>query len=174
MHAYAAMGPTIAARSVNLGTMRGAQPVETGSDRQIYDTEFGKGVEVALQELYDRTWRLLEDNRAEVLTLGHALETHKTITGDDVAAVLEGTQGPIVDGRPYTDAFFRDQLEAYHEAVLRAHAEHGGVEAPVPVPLPPPPPLVVAGDGNGSRGSLPAAEPERTAMRPDGEDEPPA
>ena len=173
MHAYAAMGPTIAARSVTLGAMRGAQPAETGADRQLYDTEFGKGVEASLQELYDRTWRLLEENRAEVLTLAHALETHKTIAGEDVAAVIEGTEGPIVDGRPYTDAFFRDQLEAYHEAVLRAHAEHAGVEAPVPVPLPPPPPLTTTGDGNGARASLPAAEPELTPLR-EREDDPPA
>jgi ATP-dependent Zn protease len=173
MHAYAAMGPTIAARSVTLGAMRGAQPAETGADRQLYDTEFGKGVEASLQELYDRTWRLLEENRAEVLTLAHALETHKTIAGEDVAAVIEGTEGPIVDGRPYTDAFFRDQLEAYHEAVLRAHAEHAGVEAQVPVPLPPPPPLTTTGDGNGARASLPAAEPELTPIR-EREDDPPA
>ncbi len=49
MHAFYAMGDTIAARSVTLGAMRGAQPAETGTDRALFDTEFGKGVEAGLQ-----------------------------------------------------------------------------------------------------------------------------
>ena len=105
----------------------------------MWDGEFGARIETRLRELHDRTWQLLEDNRAEVLGVAHALETRKTITGDDVTAVVEGTVGPIVDGRPYQDAAFRQMLEKYHAAVLRAHKEHSGVEASIPVPVPPPP-----------------------------------
>src|SRR5207249_1922547 len=43
MLAYYAMGDTIAARSVTLGGMRGGQPLETGSDRGLFDTAFGCG-----------------------------------------------------------------------------------------------------------------------------------
>ena len=48
MLAYYAMGDTIAARSVNLASMRGAQPMETGADRGLFDTDFGKQVEDTL------------------------------------------------------------------------------------------------------------------------------
>jgi cell division protease FtsH len=156
MHAFYAMGGGIASRSVNLAAMRGGQTVETGTDRQLYDTEFGKRVEGGLQELYDRTAAILEENRAEVLTVAHALETHKTITGEDVAAVIDGTQGPLIDGRPYHDGFFRSQLEQYHEAVERAHEEHSGVEARIPVPLPPPPVGALPVEGNGQPTGVPA------------------
>jgi hypothetical protein len=44
-----------------------------------------------------------------------------------------------VDGRPYQDPAFRQMLEKYHAAALRAHKEHAGVEAMIPVPVPPPP-----------------------------------
>lgn len=138
MHGFVAMGDTIASHLVQLGSSRGAQPIEDGSNT-LFDGPFGQGVEATLQELYQRTWDLLEENRAEVLGVAHALETHKTVTGDDIAAVMEGTVGPTVDGRPYHDPAFRHMLENYHAAALRAHKEHGGVDTVIPVPLPPPP-----------------------------------
>lgn len=150
--AYYAMGDTIASRSVTLAAMRGDPSMETGADRAMFDSEFGKSVEDRLQSLYSDTWTLLEDNRPEVLAIAHALEAHKTITGDDVAAIIEGTAGPTVDGRPYHDPGFRQMLERYHEAVLRAHKEHAGVEARIPVPVPPPPvdlTAAAAPSGNG-------------------------
>ena len=47
--------------------------------------------------------------------------------------------GPTVDGRPYQVAGFRQMLENYHTAALRAHKDHAGVDAMIPVPVPPPP-----------------------------------
>ncbi|HJQ72930.1 MAG TPA: AAA family ATPase [Actinomycetota bacterium] len=135
----AGMGDTIASHVVTLAAFRGAQAVETGADRNMFDGEFGKQVEAKLRELYDRTWDLLEEHRADVLAVAHVLETHKTVTGDDIAAVMEGTVGPTVDGRPYQVAGFRQMLENYHTAALRAHKEHAGVDAMIPVPVPPPP-----------------------------------
>jgi hypothetical protein len=105
----------------------------------LFDGEFGQRVEAKLRELYDRTWRLLEDNRVEVLAVAHALETHKTVTGDDIAAVIQGTRGPTVDGRAYQEPVFRQMLENYHQAALRAHKAHGGLDTVIPVPIPPPP-----------------------------------
>jgi hypothetical protein len=138
--AYYAMGDTLASRSINLASIRpGMQAVETGEDRALFDSEFGKAVDAKLNEIYLRTWDLLEEHRGDVLALAHALEMHKTLTGDDVAAVLEGTVGPTVDGRAYGDPGFHKMLENYHAAVLRAHADHGGVATPIPVPIPPPP-----------------------------------
>jgi ATP-dependent Zn protease len=136
--AYYAMGDTIASRSVSLASLRpGAQPVETGADRALFDSEFGKAVDAKLHELYEKTWRLLEENRSEVLAVGHALEMHKTLTGDDVEAIMEGRPGPNVDGRPYRDPGFLQMIEKYHAAVVRAHKEHAGVASRIPVPVPP-------------------------------------
>jgi hypothetical protein len=147
--------------------------METGADRALFDSEFGKSVEERLQSLYSDTWTLLEENRSEVLAIAHALEEHKTITGDDVAAIIEGTVGPTVDGRPYHDHSFRQMLERYHEAVLRAHKEHAGVEARIPVPVPPPPVELAVPGGAASSGNGQAAQPRigidpHSPPRPDG------
>lgn len=140
MLAYYAMGDTIASRSVNLSSLRpGAMAIESGADRSLFDTEFGKSVEAKLRELYDRTMALLEEHRDDVLTVAHALETYKTITGDDVEAIIQGREGPNIDGRRYHDARFLEELEAYHLACTAAHLQHGGVEGTIPVPVPPPP-----------------------------------
>ena len=154
--AYYAMGDRIASRSVTLAPL-GATPMETGGDRALFDSVFGQSVEDKLGELYEKTWELLEEHRTEVLALAHALETVKTITGDDVAAIIEGTPGPTVDGRPYHDRSFLQMIERYHDAVLRAHKEHAGVETRIPVPVPPPPVDVAASNpanGQGQRQSV--------------------
>jgi cell division protease FtsH len=140
MLAYYAMGDSIASRTITLATLRGAaQPAETGADRALFDTEFGKAVEAKLKELYDRTVELLTDHRDDVLCVAHALETHKTITGEDVEAIIEGSEGPNVDGRRYHDTRLLEELERYHAACIAAHRQHAGVEGTMPVPVPPPP-----------------------------------
>ena len=172
MLAYYAMGETIAARSVTLGGMRGGQPMETGSDRSLFDTEFGKQVDAKLGLLYDETYRLLADNRAEVLAVAHALETHKTITGDDVAAIVDGVSGSLVDGRSYLDPVFRHELERYHDAAAKAHKEHSGVDTSMPMPMPPPPHAALPPEPNGHGSErVPAGTSDRQpiAPRPDGD-----
>jgi hypothetical protein len=165
--AYYAMGDTIASRSVNLASLRNAQMLETGADRALFDSAFGKAVDAKLQELYEKTWKLLEANRAEVLTVAHALEIHKTLTGDDVTAIMEGTVGPTVDGRPYQDPTFRQMLENYHTAVVRAHREHGGVAAPIPVPIPPMPTALIAASSPDAEREPKVADPgPATTVRP--------
>jgi cell division protease FtsH len=167
---FAGMGDTIASHSATIAALRGMQGFETGADRNMFDGEFGKQVEAKLRELYDRTWELLEEHRGDVLAVAHVLETHKTVTGDDVAAVIEGTPGPSVDGRAYVDPAFRQMLEKYHSAALRAHKEHGGVAARIPVPVPPPPaPLQPVIDDTGERteGLRGAAPPPDRSEDPD-------
>jgi ATP-dependent Zn protease len=153
MEGHWAMGETIASHAVTPGALRNAQPVETGSDRNMWDGEFGKRVDQRLHDLYEGTREILEENRPEVLAVAHALETRKTITGEDVAAIVDGTVGPTLDGRPYHDPAFRQMLENYHAAVLRAHKDHGGVDVQIPVPVPPPPvDVAITGvSGNGSQ-----------------------
>ena len=63
----------------------------------------GQRIEADLARLLDRAEEMLTEHRAQVLSLAHALERHKTLSGDDVVAVLENRLGPIVDGRIYDD-----------------------------------------------------------------------
>jgi ATP-dependent Zn protease len=98
--------------------------------------QMGQRIEQNLARLFAEAERMLQEHRAEVLALAHALETHKTLNGDDVIAVLEGTVGPIVDGRPYNDPAFAAELEAYHAAAVDAHRSHTSVATPLPQPDP--------------------------------------
>jgi ATP-dependent Zn protease len=45
-------------------------------------------VEKALKELYQRTWDTLDENREHVLAVAAALETKKTISGDEIAEII--------------------------------------------------------------------------------------
>ena len=65
-----------------------------------------KAIEAKLRQLFDRTSEVLHANRREVLAVTHALEAHGTLSGEDVVAVIEGTEGPTVDGRIYADPIY--------------------------------------------------------------------
>ncbi|MDQ3569978.1 MAG: AAA family ATPase [Actinomycetota bacterium] len=134
MEGFAGMGSTLASRAITLAGITGSQmAIEDGSDRSVMDTDFGRRVEAKLAELYDRTWRLLEANRFEVLAVTHALETHRTVSGDDVVAIIEGQPGPMIDGRPYHQPEFLALAEEYHSQAVTAHEGHSKVELPLPV-----------------------------------------
>jgi ATP-dependent Zn protease len=164
MEGMFAMGDTIASRMVTLGSFRGAQPIEDGADRQLMDGPFGRRVEARLETLYERTRTLLDENRLHVLAVAHALEVHRTITGDDVRAIVEGSEGPIVDGRVYHDPVFRQQLLDYHEAALAAHLAQSDVLVSVPTPAPVAGALIPQPNGQESETT---AQPE-SPPRPDG------
>ena len=124
---------------------------------------------------------LIEADRHYVLAIAHALETHKTISGEDIIAIIEGTRGPTVDGAEYDDPVMRAELETYHAAVVRAMLEAGRVLHPLPqlspvtlLDSPPVPPSVPPapngaaegptngsgnGAGNGAGHGYPAAPP---------------
>jgi cell division protease FtsH len=91
-------------------------------------------IEDTLTTLLRRVEALLRDDRAKVLCLAHALETHKTLSGEDIVAVMDHSQGPLVDGRPYADPEFVGRLEEYHVAAAAAHRTHGKVTLTMPVP----------------------------------------
>jgi cell division protease FtsH len=90
-------------------------------------------IESNLTSLLQRVEEVIRENRTQVLSLAYALETHKTLTGDDVIAVVDNTHGPLVDGRPYGDPQFQQQLEEYHLAAANAHKSHS--QAPLTMPL---------------------------------------
>jgi hypothetical protein len=89
-------------------------------------------VEDNLARLLEETKQMLAERRREVLCLAHALETHKTLSGDDVSAVLDGEVGPLVDGRPYRDDALYQEIEAYHRAAVIAHMNHTSIAIALP------------------------------------------
>jgi cell division protease FtsH len=91
-------------------------------------------IEDNLKTLLERTEQIIRDNRNDVLALAHALESHKTLSGEDVVAVLEHTRGPLVDGTPYADPDFIAQLGDYHVSAARAHRDHSPDQMSLPVP----------------------------------------
>ncbi|MEV4899292.1 ATPase, partial [Nonomuraea sp. NPDC055795] len=92
----------------------------------------GERIEVALVRLLEKTERLLREHRREVLGVAHALETHRTLDGDDVAAIIERRAGPLVDGSVYASDELHAELEDYHREAARAHHEHGRIERELP------------------------------------------
>jgi ATP-dependent Zn protease len=111
------MGDTLASRLSMIEQGLGESSIDI-------DRPFGEQVEVTLRALYQRTEDVLVANRREVLALTHALETHKTISGEDVEAIMEGRMGVSLDGRRYHEPEFLAVAEDYHSSAVRAHRGH--------------------------------------------------
>lgn len=86
--------------------------------------------------MLDRVADILRENERHVLAVAHALETYKTLSGEDVTAVMEGHPGPLVDGTPYANDNFIELLREYHLAAKQAHHEHSTPHLPLPVHAP--------------------------------------
>ncbi|MET9338295.1 AAA family ATPase [Nonomuraea sp. NPDC003804] len=110
----------------------GAQEQSPAPREGVVPEHLSERVEFNLVRLLEKTEELLCEHRREVLCLAHALETHKTLNGEDVVAVLEGRQGPLVDGGVYRSETLIEEIEEYHRDAARAHREHSGVERNLP------------------------------------------
>jgi len=136
MEGYWGMGSTVASHGVTheVGIGGGGRPGEKkGKDEQdLLESSLGGRIETKLGELLKRTEKLLMENRKQILALAMALETNKTLPGEDVMAVIQGRQGPLVDGRPFYEPEFVQAAEAYHEAAVSAHKRHAGMEMTLP------------------------------------------
>jgi ATP-dependent Zn protease len=136
MEGYWGMGSTVASHGVthSIGVGGGGKP--TGDDeheRELLRTNaLGQRIEANLARLLDETAVLVRRERHLILAVAHALERHKTLSGEDVVAVIDGTEGPVIDGRPYHDADALEVLEQYHEQALAAHRAHAPVAASLP------------------------------------------
>jgi cell division protease FtsH len=137
MIGYWGMGRTFTSHHVRreMGMGGGApHPGDDGEEREekMLLSGLGDQVEERLSELFDEVTELLTTNRLQVLAVAHALETHLTITGDDVMAIIGGSEGPFIDGAGYYRPDAIDKLEAYHASVLD-HRRRGLDDIP---PLP--------------------------------------
>jgi ATP-dependent Zn protease len=144
MEGYWGMGKTVSsaasARRLEGGTPGGSNRANVPGGRDAQGPNpFGRladRIEDNLGVLLVRAEEILRDNERHVLALAHALETHKTLSGEDVTAVMEGGHGPLVDGAPYADDAFITKLRDYHLAAKRAHQEHNQPELQLPVAQP--------------------------------------
>ena len=124
------------------GGHAGRPPVRRGAGRRSDGhgpSPFGRladRIEDNLGVLLVKAEEILRDNERYVLALAHALESHKTLSGEDVTAVFEGGRGPLVDGAPYADDAFIAKLREYHLAAKRAHQQHNQPELTLPVAEP--------------------------------------
>jgi cell division protease FtsH len=136
MEGYWGMGEMVASHGVThrVGIGGGGRPGGAGDDdqRDLLKSNLGERIDANLGQLLERADVLLREHRTQVLVLAHALETHKTIAGEDVIAVLDGTEGPLIDGRAYHEPGFVAELETYHAAVSEAHKRHEKVAMPLP------------------------------------------
>jgi ATP-dependent Zn protease len=145
MEGYWGMGKTVSSaatgRRLEAGTPGGGNRATgpgAGGDGHG-PTPFGRladRIEDNLGVMLVRAEDILRENERHVLALAHALETHKTLSGEDVTAVMEGQRGPLVDGAPYQNDAFIDRLRDYHLAAAQAHREHDKPHIPMPVAEP--------------------------------------
>src|SRR5215218_9189272 len=143
MEGFWGMGSTVSsystAKKLEVGAPGGRSGKKAEDPEAVMRRALADRIEDKLADMLDRVESLLKENRRQIFALAHALETHRTLTGEDVEAVLEGREGPAVDGRPYGDPSFAHLLEEYHRAAAEAHEGHGRVllklpEAREPVP----------------------------------------
>ncbi len=135
MEGHWGMGSTISSHASNRRFEVGAPGGGKGPDQNDRELrrDLSDRIEDNLNQLLEKAELLLKQNKKEVLALAHALETYKTLPGDDVAAVINCEVGTLADGRPYADASFMKEIEAYHKACVSAHREHRAPEIPLPV-----------------------------------------
>jgi ATP-dependent Zn protease len=134
MEGYWGMGSTISSHASNKRNEVGAPGAGKGKDDSGKEIRVGLAdrIETNLSSLLNRAEVILRDNKEKVLSLAHALEKYKTLTGDDVIAVLKCEKGPLIDGTPYGVLENINAIEKYHTAALSAHKEHKRPEVTLP------------------------------------------
>ncbi len=161
MEGYWGMGSTVSSHGVThrVGIGGGGRPGagQKEKEKELLKSGLGERIEENLETLFQRTEELLAENWLEVLAVTHALETNKTLTGDDIKAVVDGTPGPLVDGTEYHTPEFAEQAKEYHYRVLIAHKEHAEVEIPLPA---------LNGQSSSSTGLVAADKPVPTGPPP--------
>jgi ATP-dependent Zn protease len=166
MEGYWGMGGTVSSHGVThkVGIGGGGRPGKGGKggktgkdedDTALLESSLGGRIEEKLEELLDRTNELIAENRLAILAVAHALESNKTLSGEDILAVIDGREGPLLDGRPYHDPKFIEVAEAYHARVLEAHKTKAKIDVALPVFTAEFTPAPAAGNGNGHNGDHP-------------------
>lgn len=134
MEGYWGMGSTVSSYASSRRMELGAPGGVKGRDpKEEMRRALSDRIEDNLSSLLARSEMLLRENRNHILAVAHALETHKTLSGSDVTAVIEGHSGDVVDGSLYKNLENLAKLEEYHLSALQAHKEHRKPELPLPI-----------------------------------------
>ncbi|MFM1937219.1 MAG: hypothetical protein RLZZ320_77 [Actinomycetota bacterium] len=133
MEGYWGMGSTVSSyasgRRMEIGAPGGVKPNDA---KQEMRRALSDRIEDNLASLLRKSEELLKEDRVHVLAVAHALETHKTLSGNDVHAVIEGHKGDVVDGSKYQLPENIAAIEAYHLSALAAHKAHKTPEVALP------------------------------------------
>jgi len=133
MEGYWGMGSTVSSyasgRRMEIGAPGGVKPNDA---KQEMRRALSDRIEDNLASLLRKSEELLRQDRVHVLAVAHALETHKTLSGNDVHAVIEGRKGDVVDGSKYLSPENIAAIEAYHLSALAAHKAHKTPEVALP------------------------------------------
>lgn len=134
MEGHWGMGATVSSHASNRRNEIGNPGGGKGKDDGVRELRMALAdrIEANLSSLLERAEEILTENKTKVLSLAHALEIHKTISGDDVAAVMEGIRGPLVDGAPYKAMENQEAIASYHLASLAAHKSHEKPNVEIP------------------------------------------
>jgi cell division protease FtsH len=138
MIGYWGMGETIASHRVQreLQTGGGGQPnppPRPADQQQRLRESLGDQIEKKLAMMLKRAETLLARHRGEVLAIAHALESNRTISGDDINAIMLRTRGPLFDGAAYMTPEAQATLEEYHAEATLAHKENRPTLMELPV-----------------------------------------
>ena len=134
MEGHWGMGSTVSSyassRRMEIGAPGGQKPSDTKNEmrRALADR-----IEDNLSSMLAKSEEILKANRKDVLSVAHALETFKTLSGNDVHAVIEKRQGDVVNGEIYALPENIAALEEYHASALIAHKEHRKPDIALPV-----------------------------------------
>jgi ATP-dependent Zn protease len=137
MEGHWGMGSTISSHASNrrfeMGAPGGGKPRAAKEESNALRRALADRIEDNLSTLLIKAEEILIENRSKVLALAHALEQFKTLSGEDVDAVMNGARGPLVNGSPYQSAENLAKIEAYHLSALAAHLEHRKPDLPLPI-----------------------------------------
>jgi hypothetical protein len=140
MEGFYGMGKTVfsfaANQTLQIGTPGGRGQGNREDPQAQARRALADRIEDSLSTMLERVAGILRENERYVLAIAHALETYKTLSGEDVTAVMDGSRGPLVDGTPYADDNFIELLREYHQAAKQAHHEHSTPHLPLPVHTP--------------------------------------
>ena len=133
MEGYWGMGTTVSSyasgRRMEIGAPGGVKPNDSKQEMRRALTD---RIEDNLAMLLKKAEDQLRQDRHLVLAVAHALEAHKTLSGNDVHAVIEARQGDVVDGSKYSSEVNMAAIEEYHISALAAHKAHKKPELPLP------------------------------------------
>ena len=134
------MGQTVSSLSagqrLQIGTPGGRGKGTQEDAEAIARRMLADRIEDNLSRLLEQTEETLRENEQYVLAVSHALETHKTLSGEDIRRSSRDSAVRWWTAPSYQDDAFSSRLREYHLAAKVAHREHNKPDVQLPVAEP--------------------------------------